>query len=93
MSMSAESPISCSEGGMTFRERLRLERPYDLSSVFCGGCCGCPCSYGYEVVENRDGLPCSGEGGDNDTCTMCWDREIPGTETVIDVTGFDPFSV
>ena len=75
---------------MTFRERLRLERPQELSSVYCGGCCGCPHAYGYEAVE--DG-PCSGDAADADICTMCWDREIPGTEAEIDITDFDPFAI
>ena len=75
---------------MTFREKLMLERPQDVNSVYEGGCCGCPCTYGYEMVENS---PCPGDGGDDDTCTMCWDREIPGTEAEIDITDFDPFAI
>lgn len=61
---------------MTCREKLMKEIPDEVEDCYLGGCCGCPCDHDYL------GEPpyCDGMGND-DLCTRCWDREIPGTET------------
>lgn len=60
---------------MTCREKLKLEHPEKVGYPrFVGGCAGCPHDYGY--LDKPAG--CNGTLG----CTACWDREIPGTETI-----------
>lgn len=59
---------------MTFRERLKKERPGNVGSIYEGGCIGCPSNYGYE-----DCSPCFVK---SDTyrkrdCQKCWDRACP----------------
>lgn len=61
---------------MTFREKLQIEHPEEIESVYSGGYLGCPSAYGYEI-----GCPyCRDSITTEDICTKCWDREIPGTE-------------
>ena len=62
---------------MTCREKLKLEHPELVDMDYIGGCHGCPNDYGY--LPRPEG--CSEDPGMN--CTECWDREIPGTETII----------
>lgn len=60
---------------MTCREKLAKEHPECISDKYTGGCKFCPTNYGY--LGNPIYCPaCS----DEEKCTMCWDREIPGTE-------------
>ena len=61
---------------MTFREKLKEERPYFVDNGFGGGCCGCPYKYGYEEAAPDF---CRDINIDR-RCWKCWDREIPGTE-------------
>lgn len=61
---------------MTFREKLRQERPEYVDKCFSGGCRACPNTYRYDT----SGRCVAHENGrcDNDTdCAACWDREIP----------------
>lgn len=64
---------------MTFREKLKKERPEEVSDCWQGGCCACPKSYGYELHTEA---PCRANGGRTSEaiCRACWDRTIPGTE-------------
>lgn len=57
---------------LTFREKLRQEHPEKLKKTYGGGCYGCPKNYGYE--ENGY---CHKAAKKVETCTQCWDREIP----------------
>ena len=63
---------------MTFKERLALERPNKVSDWYLGGCYGCPYQYGYEVEK----LCVTNKGSLIGDCEGCWNREIPGTETM-----------
>lgn len=62
---------------MTCREKLKIEYPSEVGSGFIGGCCGCPHHFGY---LDRPHYCAAGIEKDAVRCTMCWDREIPGTE-------------
>lgn len=55
---------------MTCREKLKLEHPDAIDTVFLGGCSGCPSRYGY--LDKPD--YCQSK---HEICTECWDREIP----------------
>lgn len=64
---------------MTCREKLAIEYPEYVDSTWCGGCRGCPHHHGYLPK------PATCEGGrfnSEHICTACWDREIPGTESL-----------
>lgn len=67
---------------MTCREKLKLEHPELVNPACLGGCSECPHDYGYlekdKELCDRDGLTA------DEQCTLCWDREIPGTEKVIE---------
>lgn len=73
---------------MTFREKLALEHPTEINKCAMGGCTGCPSSYGYTPPDDR---PCYPKQPNDELCSECWDREIPGTEptsqTVIEHDG------
>lgn len=58
---------------LTFREKLKQERPEKVKEVYGGGCYGCPSSYGYEEKG------CPKKQKKVATCSECWDREIPVT--------------
>ena len=63
---------------MTCREKLKIEHPDRINMECLGGCVGCPSSY--EYLDNPDycedcNIPVK------ERCAMCWDREIPETET------------
>lgn len=63
---------------MTCREKLKIEHPDHINMGCLGGCAGCPSSYKYLDTPDYCGdvnIPA------NERCTMCWDREIPETET------------
>lgn len=60
---------------MTCREKLAIEHPSCVGSIFVGGCCGCPHSYDYLPKSDYCRM------GIMDACIKCWDREIPETET------------
>lgn len=62
---------------MTFREKLMQEHPELISTRYLGGCKGCPYHYGYEHGRSEK---CVG-APDVYTCAMCWNRQMPGTET------------
>lgn len=56
---------------MTCREKLAIEHPKEVRPNSPGGCFGCPSHYGY--LADPDSC-CDGM---SETCTECWDREIP----------------
>lgn len=60
---------------MTFKEKLKMEHPVNVSPTFTGGCFGCPFTYGYE--RSGDGL-CKGRNTSGPECGACWNREMPG---------------
>lgn len=64
----------------TFRDRLKKEHPECVSSIFDGGCKGCPRDYGYESW--RDALKAC--KGTNHDCTACWDREVTSSNELIE---------
>lgn len=55
---------------ITFRDMLKKEHPVYVSEDFVGGCRGCPWWYDY---SDKTTLIC--EGGDEERCRKCWDRE------------------
>lgn len=61
---------------MTYREKLKQERPDAVDPNWIGGCCGCPGEYwtGGPITT------ACGSGGDRQMCTRCWDTEIPAEE-------------
>ena len=62
---------------MTCREKLKIEHPDRIHMGCIGGCVGCPSGYKYLDVPDY----CSDVNIPiGERCTMCWDREIPGTE-------------
>lgn len=58
---------------MTCREMLAKSMPWKVDDTRDGGCFGCPSNYGYL----SDPCWCN---EDNETCTKCWDREVPESE-------------
>lgn len=68
---------------MTYRELLQKEHPERVDKKYMGGCFKCPCNYGYEA-DNAKGQPCLKHLSppSNAICTACWDREIPGSESL-----------
>ena len=62
---------------MTCRQKLKKERPENVSPIYGGGCMCCPSTYGYMADDKALCMM-----SDSDSCTKCWDREIPGTEAV-----------
>ena len=74
---------------MTFREKLEMEHPEDISDGFFGGYRRCPFNYDYESEEQS---PCRVVGVDC-CCSDCWDREIPGTEKTAELKPIDPHHV
>lgn len=60
---------------MTYKERLKIEHPEKVNSMFGGGCCDCPHTYGYEECSSSS---CKSNGGKG--CEYCWNREIPVDE-------------
>lgn len=68
---------------MTCREKLKIEHPEFVNSRHCGGCRGCPNTYGYLP---RSKTLCGGHSycvWGRETCTKCWDQEVeePTTNT------------
>lgn len=57
---------------MTFKEKLKKEKPGLIDDRYTGGCKGCPHGYGYEEEK-----PC--KGINDEECTKCWNREMPNT--------------
>lgn len=57
---------------MKLRERLTDESYSDSAK---GGVCGCPEMY--DLPENPDCPLNHGENPTDESCTKCWDREIP----------------
>ena len=59
---------------MTFREKLQIDHPDAISTLYMGGCRGCPYDYNYcapDCIANGSG------GATERICAACWDREIP----------------
>lgn len=56
---------------MTFKKKLQKEHPEKVDKKYCGGCRGCPHTYGY-----GDGL-CNGCHLTRAKCEDCWSRDIP----------------
>ena len=63
---------------MTCREKLAQEHPEFVSSMNIGGCKSCPQAYGYLPKPYYCGDSKNGKEA-IETCTKCWDREIPET--------------
>ena len=65
---------------MTCREKLRMDRPelsdLDVQHIVNVACPSDPC---HEYMCDPDWC---GDGSVSDRCNKCWDREIPGIETV-----------
>lgn len=61
---------------MTYKEKLAIEHPENISDSAIGGAYSCPYLYDYEKYENR---PCAGTDSD---CTKCWNREIPEEDSL-----------
>lgn len=59
---------------MKFRELMQIEHPDNVDDKWAGGCCGCPCDYGYEPDGAKENLCTTGHGW-QDNCRRCWDRE------------------
>jgi hypothetical protein len=64
---------------MTCKEKLKIEHPDRIDSYSYGGCQGCPHDYGYLVKPHYCLVT-------EDSCSMCWNREIPDTEKTIETT-------
>ncbi len=60
----------------TFRERLAEEFPKAIDPRYFGGADGCPVHFGYEKQR-----PDFCQGGNEEICTKCWNREVPVVET------------
>ena len=65
---------------MTCREKLTLEHPDRLDCIRYGGTIDCPYEYGY--LEQPYWCRINDE-----TCTRCWDREIPETQRKVEDPG------
>ena len=66
---------------MTAREKLAMENPEEVGTIYDGGCLGCPSDRGYLPRPDWCGTRKS-------PCTECWDREIPEEKkTVTDLDG------
>ena len=65
---------------MTAREKLAMENPEEVDTIYDGGCLGCPSDRGYLPRPDWCGTRKS-------PCTECWDREIPEEKKT--VTGLD----
>lgn len=63
---------------MTYKEKLKQDYPYAVDESAMGGCCNCPYTYGYEIT--RPEFCKEIRKATDELCTMCWNREIPGTE-------------
>lgn len=64
---------------MTCREKMKIEHPESVGNSFIGGCAGCPDHYKYMHKPNY----CA-NGGHNEICRRCWDREISEAKPVKD---------
>lgn len=62
---------------MTFRDKLRQEKPHMLSDNCSGGCQGCPSDYGYEAPEGFSHCVTT-------NCWKCWSREVPSDAVPVD---------
>lgn len=67
---------------MTYREKLAKEHPEAIAPNTRKFCIGCPETYGYSEDSIRN-CPFGYPGDDH--CYRCWDREIPGIESTIDI--------
>ena len=71
---------------MTAREKLAMEHPEAIGTIYDGGCLGCPSDRGYLPRPDWCGTRKS-------PCTECWDREIPEDKPVceenLEVCGID----
>jgi len=65
---------------MTFKEKLAMEHPEAISDEDFAGCKDCPHAYGYDDGANglcvTNGI-CDNEKINDETCTKCWNREMP----------------
>lgn len=62
---------------MTFKEKLKIEHPEDISEEYYSGCFGCPYDHDYESVAESS-VNCTVNGGKG--CEYCWNREMENTE-------------
>ncbi len=71
---------------MTYRDKLKMERPECISDGFIGGCEGCP----GRVVPGAPtaGKECLSRG----SCDDCWSQEIPETQTNPVSSAVDPLA-
>lgn len=78
---------------MTFKEKLKIEHPEDISEEYYGSCCGCPHNHDYESVAESS-VNCTKNGGKG--CEYCWNREMENTEVKVEVKkefNWDEFKV
>ena len=59
---------------MIAREKLGMEHPECVNEECYGGCTGCPDQYGYLP---RPSLCNLFRSPSEESCSICWDREIP----------------
>lgn len=62
---------------MTFKEKLEIEHPEEISEEYDSGCFGCPHDYGYESISESV-VNCDVYGGKG--CEYCWNREMENAE-------------
>lgn len=62
---------------MTFKEKLEIEHPEEISEEYDSGCFGCPHDYGYESISESV-VNCDVYGGKG--CVHCWNREMEATK-------------
>lgn len=63
---------------MTYKEKLKLEHPDAVGSIYSGGCRGCPWEYGY---SEKKCVKCSHSNlSTEEACTICWNSEMPASE-------------
>lgn len=66
---------------MTCREKLAMTDPERIGPGCIGGCEGCPNSYYFINLPAPDYCHDTTMGRE-ERCTKCWNREIPGTESI-----------
>ena len=66
---------------MTCREKVQCERPEAIDTFAIGGVGGCPTDYSVPGLCHVDGKMC-GHLISEETCTKCWDQQIPETENI-----------
>lgn len=66
---------------MTYKEKLKMDCPGDVSEKYTGGCYDCPHRHGYcTKAETLCADVDDGVHSSRTRCTKCWNQTIPGTE-------------